>query len=326
MLCKRHVLMHLCLVLLCACGNDTDVFNGYVEGDFLYLTPTTDGLLQKLSVKRGDRVKAGQELFSLDTTLLSIAHAKAKADLKIAKSTLSDLSKGQRPEELQIIARKKAQAEAALINAEKDYQRYLKLADSKYGSVSSLENATETYETAKAKLEELEAEMNTAKLGARSDQIEGAKASVDRARQDVTETAKNLKDASPNAPADGIVQDTFFNVSEFVKAGEPVVSLLLPEKIKIRFFLSHKDLTRISIGQKVLITYDGQPQPLDGTISFISANAEYTPPVVFSQESREKLVFMVEATPAQWDGKLRPGLAVDVTIVPPIRNVAHADK
>jgi len=117
------------------------------------------------------------------------------------------------------------------------------------------------------------------------------------------------------APAAGLVYDTYFRPGEWVPAGQPVVSLLPPEYLKVRFFVPEPDLGRVAAGAPILISVDGLDQPLTGKVSFVSPQAEYTLPIIYSRENRAKLVFLVEGSlDPESAGKLHPGAPVEVRL------------
>jgi len=100
-----------------------------------------------------------------------------------------------------------------------------------------------------------------------------------------------------------------------VTPGQPVVSLLPPENVEVRFFVPQTIVGTLEKGQEVIITYDGAEKPVPTKISYISPSAEFTPPVIYSSESRAKLVFMVKSRPNLDDAvRLHPGQPVDATI------------
>jgi HlyD family secretion protein len=116
------------------------------------------------------------------------------------------------------------------------------------------------------------------------------------------------------APRDGQVTDTLYVQGEWVPAGSPVVALLPPANIKVRFFVPEKILGSVKTGQAVSVRCDGCEKPISAHISYISPQAEYTPPVIYSRENRAKLVFLVEARPAPVEAaELHPGQPVEVT-------------
>ncbi len=116
----------------------------------------------------------------------------------------------------------------------------------------------------------------------------------------------------PVAPEDALVENTFFNIGEWVPAGSPVVSLLPDFRVKLRFFVPEEEVARARTGREVSFTCDSCPAGLRATIIYVSPRAEYTPPVIYSQSARTKLVFLVEARPLATGTPLPPGLPVSV--------------
>lgn len=313
----RWLCLLLCLFSVGACEPEGAPFNGYVEGEYLYLAPTSGGLLEHLSVARGEKVKEGDPLFAIDKTALEASYMAAKAEVAQAQSTWTNLLKGSRPEEIEIIMQQQEQARVSLDAATKEFARVKALIDTKAVSQQDLDNASAAFESAQSRVAELAAQLKKATLGAREDEIAAAKSAIDIAEQKVVQYEKLLHEASPTAPSGGSIEDTFFNVGEYVGAGKPVVSLLPPNKVKIRFFVPQAKLAHLPLGQRVDVACDGCPHSFAAKVTFISSSSEYTPPVIYSVESRDKLVFMVEATPDAFDPMLRPGLPVDIYPVAP---------
>ena len=306
-------LLPLCLVaMLSACLPEGNQFNGYVEGEYLYISPTSGGLLADLSVRRGQTVQAGDPLFAMDLTGLKAAHATALAEGAQAKAKWNDLMKGRRPEEIEIILQQQEQARVALGTAEKEYARAQSLIATKAISQQTYDTAKAAYDTAQARVAELAAQLKTAGLGAREDEIMAARAAVEVTAQKAVQTEKQVLDAAPRASLTAMVEDTFFNAGEYVAAGKPVVSLLPPEKVKVRFFVPQKRLAELPLGKKVMIGCDGCGKQIEAKVTYIGTQAEFTPPVIYSIGSREKLVFLIEATPSSYDPVLKPGLPVDI--------------
>ena len=118
-----------------------------------------------------------------------------------------------------------------------------------------------------------------------------------------------------SAPAAGQIHDTLYRQGEFVAAGNPVVVLLPPENVKVRFFVPQEKLAQIKVGGTVSVKPDGATNPFTATVNYISTQAEYTPPVIYSRETRANLVFMIEAKFSPADAAaLRPGQPVDVKL------------
>ena len=306
----------IALALLPGCKPENTI-TGYVEGEYLYIASTTSGILKTLSVRRGQPVDVGQALFALDNTNLQSSLMAARAQVAQARARWNDLTKGQRQEEIDIILKQKEQAQAALRNAETEYKRVQALVDSGTISRSIFDDRKAKYETAKAQLAESSARLKAATLGAREDEIAAARAAVEMAEQGVVQAEKQLQEAAPSAPSTGRIENTYFRAGEFVPAGTPVVSLLPPENVKIRFFVPQAQLPSLTPGRKVNISCDGCAESISAKITFVASQAEFTPPVMYSVEARDKLVFMVEAVPDRFAPGLRPGLPVDVVTVKP---------
>lgn len=310
---KRFALC-LMLVMLSACKPQAEKMNGYVEGEYLYIAPSSPGILKTLSVARGQEVKQGQPLFSIDTTALQASLDAAQAEVTQDRARLEDLEKGARPEEIEVIRQQKEQADANLVNAQKEYDRAKGLLKTNAISQSVFDQRKAAFEAAQARVGELSAQLETAKLGGRKDAVDAARALVDIARQKVLQAQKLLDEAQPAASAAGRVEDTYFRPGEFVPAGTPVVSLLPPENVKIRFFVPQAKLPQMQPGREITVTCDGCKTPVRAKITYIASQAEYTPPVIYSVGSRDKLVFMVEAHPEAFDAQMRPGLPVDISL------------
>jgi HlyD family secretion protein len=182
-------------------------------------------------------------------------------------------------------------------------------------SREDVEQASAEYERDKARIAELQAELETARLGARADEIQAAEAEVSAARAQLAQAEWRLDELSQAAPQAGLVVDTLYRTGEWVTAGAPVVSMLPPENVKLRFFVPEPRLGAIEVGDEVQVRCDACAPDLTAVISYISPDAEYTPPVIYSREMRAKLVYLVEAKPREPDA-LRPGQPVDVTIAP----------
>jgi HlyD family secretion protein len=306
----RAAMAFFALCLLTGCQPKDGAWHGYVEGEYVMMAPTTGGILQTLSITRGQEVAAGAALFSLDLQSLTAARDAAAAAVEEARAQWNDLVKGERPEEIDVILKQKAQAEAELQNAKKENDRVSSLAKSGAVSRSAIDSAKAAFESATARVEELEARLKASALGAREDRIAAARAAMAVAEQNLVQADRKLKEAAPLAPAAARVEDTYYRPGEFVEAGHPVVSLLPPENVKIRFFVPERSLSSLTHGQTVHITCDGCGQAVEATITFISSQTEFTPPVIYSVGSRDKLVFMIEARAP--GAALHPGQPVDV--------------
>lgn len=291
---------------------EAPVLSGYVEGDALYFAAPVSGPLATLDVDEGDRVAKGAKLFALDPATLDARRDQANANLEAAEAKLADAKKGERPIELAVIQARKQAAEANLTQAEAALKRVKPLVARGVSPTSNLDDAQAAYDAALANRNEVEKSLEAAEQGAREDQIRAAEAEVKQATAALKEIEVQLGELTPKAPDAGRIEDVYFRPGEWVPANQPVVALLPDDRVRIRFFVPEADVVRYQPGKTVRFDCDGCGAERSATVSYVSPRAEYTPPVIYSRSSREKLVFRVEARPAD-PTSLAPGLPVDVT-------------
>ena len=295
--------------------NSTGRFQGYIEGEYVYVASPLAGALTRLGVARGDSVKAGQLLFELERQSEAAALAQAEKNLAQAQAQLDDLTKGRRPTEIASLEAQLAQAEANLKLSASQLARREKLGGADVVSKEELDQARALNTAGQAQVNQLTADLTTAKLGGRDDAIHAAQAAVEsqRAARDKAKWAFDQKQQF--APANAQVHDTLYRSGELVAAGSPVVALLPPENLKVRFFVPQEKLAVVKVGGSVSVKPDGATHPFTATVNYIATQAEYTPPVIYSRETRAELVFMIEAKFSPADAaELRPGQPVDVQL------------
>jgi HlyD family secretion protein len=315
--CRGSALDVLIVAVACTLAGcartDEDRVQGYIEGQFVYVASPLAGTLETLDVQRGAQVKTGEPLFALDGEPQRIARDEAARRLAQARATLEDMGKGKRPSEIEAIEAQLQQARAALTLAEKELARQEELARTGAARTQDLDQARATHDQSRQQVAQLAAELATAQLGAREDQIAAAQANVEALEAALAKAQWDLSQTRQAAPRAGLVFDTLYRQGEWVPAGRPAVMLLPPENIRVRAFVSETRVGAIQPGDPVQITVDGLPAPLAGKVSFISPRAEYTPPVIYSRQSRSKLVFLVEAVfDPNVAATLHPGQPVDV--------------
>ena len=316
------VLALLAAVVLSGCAKEkSQALQGYVEGEFANVGASAAGTLTKLAVKRGDKVAPNATLFTLDNTSEQAAKQQAQEQVKAAQNRLANLQTGKRPPEVAVTTAQAEQAAAARRLSELQWQQQQKLFKGGFISQAALDQARANYERDIARYDETEAQGRVARLPlGRDAELRAAAADLDAARAALAQADWRLSQRNGLAPANAegaLVQDTFFVEGEWVPAGRPVVSLLPPGNVKVRFFVPETQVGAVHPGDPVSIACDGCGAPISAKVSFISTQAEYTPPVIYSKDSRAKLVFMIEARPGPQDGaKLRPGQPVDVTLNP----------
>jgi HlyD family secretion protein len=308
----------LSIVLLGACSRSHPAgYQGYLEGEFVYVAAPLAGQLEKLSVTRGARVEAGAPLFALEQSAELSSLRESAERLRQSQARLADLRKGLRPSELAALDARLAQARAAAELSARELERATRLHQTTVLSDDDFDRVRLNHEANTKLVAETGAQLETARLGGRADLIAAAEADAAAAQAALDRAGWSVAQKSRTAPVAALVYDTLFREGEFVAAGQPVVALLPAENIKVRFFVPEADFAALKAGASLKVTLTGRTTPLDARISYLSPKPEFTPPVLYNRENRSKLVFMVEAVfdPAA-ARDLHPGQPVDVTLTP----------
>ena len=310
---KRLALIAVAALALAACKkHEEGVWQGYIEGEYVLLASPYAGQLQKLYVRRGDQVEAGKPVFALEQENERAARTESEERVKNAQARLQNLQAPRRPTEIAAAREQVNQAKAALEFSRTQLTREEDLMKKGYTTRPRLDEARSGYRRDTARVKEAEAQLkNALEPMGRDAEREGATAELDAAKAAATQAAWKLDQKSVAAPVTGLVQDTFFVIGEWVPAGRPVASLLPPGNVKARFYVPEPLLSSVKTGSALEIRCDGC-QPLEARVSYVSSQAEYTPPVLYSKESRSKLLFLVEARLP--NAQLRPGQPVDVRL------------
>jgi len=314
MIGKRLVLL-ACVLALAGCDPSPPAgYPGYVEGEFVRVAAPLSGTLVTLAVERGSDVAQDAPLFVLESEQERAAVAEAQARVRQAQATLANLEKGRRPPEIAAAQAQLAQAQASLTQSEADLARTEKLVADKFLPPQQRDQAIAARNRDRARVAELAQQLRIASLPARGDEIAAAAAEVKAATDALAQAQWRVEQKSQTAPAAGLVVDTFYRPGEWVPAGAPVVSLLPPANVKIRFYVPETLVAGLRIGAGVSVHCDGCAADIPAAIRFIATQAEFTPPVIYSRQNRANLVFLVEAWPATPNPALHPGLPVDVTL------------
>jgi HlyD family secretion protein len=303
---------------IAACGQrsaDSAMYQGYVEGEFVYLSSSQSGTLAQLSVQRGQSVAAGAPLFALESTDETAVLQQAQHQLAAARAQLADLQTGKRPPEVDVTKAQLAQAVAQARMAAQQLAR--DEAQFRAGGISQqqLENSRTSAATTAAQVREVRSQLVVARLPSRESQVRAQSEQVEAAQAALAQAQWRLDQKRVAAPRAGLVYDTLYRVGEWVQAGSPVVELLPPPNIKVRFFVPETVVGSLAVGRHVVVHCDGCAADIPATVTYIATEAEYTPPVIYSNETRSKLVFMIEAHPSAADApKLHPGQPVTVRL------------
>ncbi|HEY5898140.1 MAG TPA: HlyD family efflux transporter periplasmic adaptor subunit [Burkholderiales bacterium] len=303
----------LTVMSLAACQKHDDAgWQGYVEGEYVMLASPYAGQLQKLYVRRGDQVQAGKPVFALEQESERAARAEAEERMKSAQAKLDNVQAPRRAPEIAALREQLNQAKAAQQLSTANFKREEELYRKGFSAKARLDDARSAVERDEARVKEAEAQLRNAQMPlGREGERQAAQADIATAKAALAQAAWRLEQKSVAAPVSGLVQDTFFAEGEWVPAGRPVASILPPGNVKARFYVPETIVGGLAVGRPVEISCDGC-QKVDATVSYISSQAEYTPPVLYSKESRAKLLFLVEARLP--GAPLRPGQPIDVRL------------
>ena len=291
-------------------------FQGYAEGESLHIAAPFAGMIEQLQVTRGQQVAANAPLFVLEQANEVAQRQEAQARLAATAARLANLQTGRRGSEVDAVRAQGQQAKAIRELSASQLAQQEKLFKQGFISQAKRDEARALYQRDLARVTEIDAETKTATVSVgRGEEIAAARRDVDAARAVLAQYDWKLAQKSMVAPAAGIVENTYFSRGEWVPAGQTILSLLPPDKIKVRFFVSENNLGSIKVGQSVSLACSACGAPIKASISFIATQPEFTPPVIYSKDSRAKLVFYVEAKPSPEQAvRLHPGQPVDVTL------------
>lgn len=311
---KNFLASVMAFFLLAGCdGHSAQTFQAYIENDLTYLSSPVAGKLEALYVARGQTVTQAAPLFQLDANPQNDELSNAKANLNVALANLHDLEKGARDTQLDEIRAQIEAAKASVEYNEKELLRRKSLLESDNIPIDMFDQTMRDLASSQAQLTQYKATLADAELPARVDQIAAAEASVFAAIASVKKATWTLLQKTVRAPFDGFVFDTFYEIGEEVPANIPVLALLIPKNTKAITYIPASELSRIHLGDSVKVSC-AHCNAVSGEVSFISPNAEYTPPVIYSRENNAKLVFRVEVAFAEDVAtQLHPGQPVELT-------------
>ena len=301
--------------LLAACGDDSAPgYAGYIEGEYLYLAAPQAGYLKSLDAPRGSRVQPGQTLFAIASDPDGQALDEAQARASAAGEKLANLGEPRRAPEIANLEANLRAAQAALRLAHTQLAQQQALARAGFVSSAALDSAQSADDQAQAQVDAARSQLAAyrATLG-RDAELRGAQADLAAASAQVAQKRWLVERKTVSAPVDGEVAETYYRPGEWVPAGAAVASVLPDARRRLRFFVAEAAVATFRPGVRVEAGCDGCAEPIRGVVNFVAAQAEYTPPVIYSRDSRQKLVFRVEAAPeARQAATLRPGLPIDV--------------
>ncbi|HTR12724.1 MAG TPA: HlyD family efflux transporter periplasmic adaptor subunit [Roseiarcus sp.] len=291
---------------------------GYIEGEYVNVAPIEVAHIVTEYVRRGEKLKAGDRIATLETTDAEIAVQNADAALNEANAQLANILYGRRPEEIAAIAADLKAAQVQQDDALRTLNRRKDLNSRGFASQADLDSAQTAYDVASSRVRSLAANLAVAKLPARDDEILAAKAKAAQARAALDNAKWRLEQRQLVAPAAGYVSDIVRRVGDVAGPSAPVVSFLPDNAVKVKFYAPEMALSSLALGQELNVRCDGCEPGLKAAITYIAREPEFTPPVIYSLESRQTLVYLIEArAAADKPLRLQPGQIVDVELPGP---------
>lgn len=270
------------------------VYNGYAEGNYVYVAPEAPGRIVSIAVEEGQKVFEGQLLFKLDDTdARAVMHA-AEARVAQAKANLDNLKTGRRKAEIDVIRASLAQAEADQHLAETTLKRSEKLLQRELVPPAQVDADRARLEAANARVEQLRAQLKVAELPARDAQVLAAEAALNAARAEADRARSALEKRVVLSPATGTVDKVFFDKGEVAGIGAPAVAILPPGAIKLIFFIPEAERPAIALGEELDLNCDGCPEGLTARVTRMASEPQFTPPILYSRDERGRLVFRAE--------------------------------
>lgn len=310
------------LLLLCisgtlaACSNgqsDTLALSGTVEAREIALAFEVSGRIDKLHVDEGQAITQGQEVATLNAEDYIQAVARAKAEMDAAKAALAALEAGTRTQELEVAKASLTQAKAELRFATEELRRVRSLISKKLASQEQADQAQLRLDVASATVQQAQQQLKLLQEGPRSEDIDGARAKVAALQSALHTAERKLANTHLTSPASGLITLRQAEAGEVVAIGQTVFNLAKLSTPWVRAYINETDLPAVRLGQKAVVTVDGLPDHrFEGTLSFISPKAEFTPKSVETRELRVDLVYRVRIQLEDPDGLLKLGMPADV--------------
>jgi HlyD family secretion protein len=310
-ICAVRLIAHI--LPLCAPPSNAAV--GYIEGEYVAIAPIEVARVVGLYVRRGDALKAGDRIATLETADAEIAVHNAEAALAQAKAELANILYGRRPEEIASIEASLKAAQVQQDDAGRTLDRKKDLFNRGFAPQADLDSSQTAYDVAASKVRELTANLAVAKLPARDEEIASARNKVAQSQAALDNAHWRLEQRQLVAPSVGHVSDIIRRIGEVAGPSAPVVTFLPEGAVKVKVYVPAAALSSLAMGQELSLRCDGCEKGLTAAITYIAREPEFTPPVIYSLESRQTLVYLIEARAAHDKPlRLQPGQIVDVDL------------
>jgi HlyD family secretion protein len=308
----------LCIIplasyLFAACGTQS-LAVGYVEGEFVQLAPLEVAQVKSVMVKRGDRVEAGRAVALTEDTDAKIAVAQAEGALAQAEAQLANLQVGKRPDEIAVLEASVRTAKAQAEDARRTLLRTQDLTRRGVMTQAQLDNAKTSLEVAEANINQSTATLAVGRLPARPEEIKAGENAVRSAAAQLDTARWRLAKRTLEAPAPGRITDVIRHPGDTAGPTAPVLTMLPDGAVKLKVYIPEDKFSAVTVGDILSVHCDGCTPGQQARVSYVSPDPEFTPPVIYSLETRQKLVYLVEAHPIDAASPLQPGQIVDVEL------------
>jgi HlyD family secretion protein len=302
--------------------------SGYIEATEVQVAPEVGGRIIELKVAEGDRLAPGDVIAQLDTADIKLALSRAAAERQGADAQLRLLLAGARAEDIRQAEAQRAATEAdlaaarsELTSAERDFQRFDALIAANSGAQKPRDDAATRRDVARDRIRAGEERVRAAaenvarlKAGARREEIDGARARLAGVDAQIATLDKSMRDATVTAPAGGMVTQKLVDQGELMAPRTPMIVIADVDRVWANVYVDEPVVPRVTLGQTATIFTDAGGPGIEGTITFISPKAEFTPRNVQTAEERSKLVFRVKVTVDNRKGVLKQGMPVEAEI------------
>lgn len=315
----KMIIAALLTVALTGCSSEENTSSlygtGTIESTNVLISARNAGQVETIYYSEGQLISAGDTIMTIDHEALDFQLAQSEAGVQIAKAQLELMLKGARSEDIQQAEEMMKQSEINYNNAQKDFQRYEQLWQSKSISDKQFEDIKSRYEINLAQFNSAKENLKKVKRIFRPEEIEQAKGNLKKAEATVGLLKKNIKDSYIISPLNGFIVKNFVESGEIVTPMSSLVKISNLSTVELIIYVSEIELGKVKLGQKAVITVDTYPEKkYEGRVTFISPEAEFTPKNVQTKDERTKLVFAVKIEVPNKEFDLKSGMPADAEV------------